>query len=169
MPTVAEQLRAAREGRKFTIHQVAEATKIKTEHIRALESGDYSPFSAPVYIRGYVKAMARALQMDPITILSDLDRELAQTDNFSAPPSLVQKKKGLLDWLMLQVSKMHIQILAPFIVLFALAGAIFWGYTIWRKQQTADPLQNLGPGIYQTQPVIGGQYLPLPTNAPPAK
>ncbi len=169
MPTVAEQLRAAREARKFTIHQVAEATMIKTEHIRALENGDFSPFSAPVYIRGHVKAMARALHMDPVAILNDLDRELSQTANFNAPPSLTPKEKGILDWVMLQISKMHLQILAPFIILFALAGAIFWGYTIWRKQQTTDPLENLGPGIYQTQPSVGGQYLPLPTNAPPTK
>ncbi|MGH7954054.1 MAG: helix-turn-helix domain-containing protein, partial [Limisphaerales bacterium] len=50
MPTVAEQLRAAREVQKLTIHQVAEKTKIRTDHVRALEDGNFSVFSAPVYI-----------------------------------------------------------------------------------------------------------------------
>ena len=52
MSTVAEQLRSAREARKLTIYQVAETTKIRTDHIRALEVGNFEVFSAPVYIRG---------------------------------------------------------------------------------------------------------------------
>ena len=51
MATVADQLRRAREAQQLNIYQVAEITKIKTDHIRALESGNYDTFSAPVYIR----------------------------------------------------------------------------------------------------------------------
>ena len=36
MPTVAEQLRTAREAQGLTVYQVAEITKIRTDHIRAL-------------------------------------------------------------------------------------------------------------------------------------
>jgi cytoskeletal protein RodZ len=165
MPSVAEHLRAGREGRKWTIHQVADATMIKTEHIRSLENGDYSPFSAPVYIRGHVKALARALQLDPAAILVQLDQELSQTEEFSAPPSLSPRRKGALDWVMLQISKMHLQVLAPFIILVALLGSIVWGYTLWRQNQATDPLKDLGQGIYQGQLQVGGQYLPLPAGA----
>lgn len=165
MPSVAEQLRAARDDRKMTIHQLADTTKIKTDHIRSLEQGDYSPFSAPVYIRGNVKAIARALHLDPSPVLSDLDIELAQTSQFSAPPSLVPKKKGFLDWLMLQISKLQLQLLAPYIVFALLLGGIAWGYLIWRERQSSDPLANLGAGIYQGQPVVGGQYLRIPARA----
>ena len=45
MSTVAEQLRVAREARKLTIQQVADATKIRTDHIRALEEGNFNVFS----------------------------------------------------------------------------------------------------------------------------
>jgi len=165
MPSVAEQLRAGREARSLTIHQVADATMIKTEHIRSLENGDYRPFSAPVYIRGHVKALARALHIDPNTILGQLDRELSQTEEFSAPPSLSPRRKGVLDWVMLQISKMHLQVLAPFILLVGLLAAIVWGYTIWRQNQAKDPLKDLGPGIYQGQLQVGGQYIPLPADA----
>ena len=64
MPTVAEQLRQAREEQKLNIYQVAEITKIKTDHIRALESGSYDSFSAPVYIRGFVRSYAKVLKLD---------------------------------------------------------------------------------------------------------
>lgn len=163
MPSVAEQLRAAREQQKLTIHQLADATKIKTEHIRSLEEGDFRPFSAPVYIRGHVKALAKALHLDQTSILADLDHELSQTADFNAPPSLVRKKKGFLDWVMLQISKLQLQVMAPYIVFLILLGGIAWGYMIWKERQTADPLQDLGPGFYSRKPVPGGQYVPLPS------
>lgn len=165
MPSVAEQLRAAREARKLTIHQVADATKIKTEHIRSLEEGDFSPFSAPVYIRGYVKALARALQLDPSQILAELNVELSQTQDFSAPPSLSPQNKGFVDWMMLQISKLQLQLLLPFIVIGLLALAIIAGYSYWRHKQSQDPLEKLGDGIYQKPVATGGQYLPLPEGA----
>ena len=63
---------------------------------------------------------------------------------------------------MLQISKLQLQVMAPYIVFLVLLGGIAWGYMIWKQQQSADPLRDLGPGIYSGQPVIGGQYLPLP-------
>ena len=56
MSTVAEQLREAREAQNLTVYQVAEITKIRTDHIRALDEGNYDVFSAPVYIRGSVRS-----------------------------------------------------------------------------------------------------------------
>lgn len=162
MPSVAEQLRAARDQKKLTIHQLADSTKIKTEHIRSLEEGDFRPFSAPVYIRGHVKALAKALNLDTTAVLSDLDHELSQTADFNAPPSLSPKNKGFLDWVMLQISKLQLQVMAPYIVFVILLGGIAWGYMIWKERQTADPLSDLGPGIYSGKPLPGGQYLPLP-------
>jgi len=66
MPTgPAEQLRHAREAQKLeTSIKWLRSRKIKTDHIRALESGNYDSFSAPVYIRGFVRTYAKALKLD---------------------------------------------------------------------------------------------------------
>jgi hypothetical protein len=61
MPSVAEQLRAARERQKRTVHEVADATNIKADHIRALEAGEWKVFSAPVYIRGFTRTYANTV------------------------------------------------------------------------------------------------------------
>src|SRR5436305_15056038 len=58
MLTVADQLRTAREAKNLTVYQIADLTKIRTDHIRALDEGNYDVFSAPVYIRGSVRAYA---------------------------------------------------------------------------------------------------------------
>lgn len=64
MPTVAEQLRQAREARNLTVQQVADVTKIRTDHLRALEEGNFDMFSAPVYIRGFVRTYSTLLKLD---------------------------------------------------------------------------------------------------------
>ena len=91
MPTVAEQLRAAREAKKLTVQKVADATKIRTDHLRALEEGNFSVFSAPVYIRGSVKNYAALLKLDVPQILAALDAELKGTEKFSEPPPFTEE------------------------------------------------------------------------------
>src|SRR5262245_33465210 len=78
MPTVGEQLRTAREARKLDLNRVGEVTKIRTDHLRALEAGDYDQFAAPVYIRGFVRTYATLLKLDVSKIVADLDQELSR-------------------------------------------------------------------------------------------
>ena len=107
MPTVAEQLRHAREEQKLDVYQVAEITKIKTDHIRALESGNYDTFSAPVYIRGFVRTYAKVLKLDESQIVADLEAELGQTEKFRELPPLTRKVRGPLDFVMLKLSGLN--------------------------------------------------------------
>ena len=72
MSTVAEKLRQAREARNLTVHQVADVTKIRTDHIRALEEGKFDVFSAPVYIRGFVRTYSTLLKLDVPQIMAAL-------------------------------------------------------------------------------------------------
>src|SRR5580658_3781189 len=107
MPTVAEQLRAAREAKKLTIEQVAETTKIRTDHLRALEEGNYNVFSAPIYIRGSVKNYATTLKLDVPKITAQLDAELKGTENFSEPPPLGEQSKTPVDHVTFLLSKLN--------------------------------------------------------------
>ena len=86
MPTVAEQLRHGREAVKLDVHQVAEATKLKTDQVRALEQGNYDYFSAPVYVRGSLRTYARLLKLDAVTLVAQLDEEMASSEKFSSDP-----------------------------------------------------------------------------------
>ena len=76
MATVSEQLREAREKLSLSINDVADATKIRTDHIRALEEGNYKAFAAPVYIRGFVRAYGAMLKLEATQLMADLDAEL---------------------------------------------------------------------------------------------
>src|ERR1019366_6254740 len=160
MPTVAEQLRAAREAKKLTVQQVADATKIRTDHIRALEDGNFKVFSAPLYIRGSVKNYAAMLKMDVPQITAALDAELMGTEKFSEPPPLVEASKSPLDYVMFLLSKMNARVaLAGGGVLAVVLVVLLAGWA-WRHHKRNETTPNLPPAVYQ--PASSGDTLPLP-------
>jgi cytoskeletal protein RodZ len=166
MSTVAEQLRKAREAQGLTVARVVESMKIRTDHLEALERGNFDVFSAPVYIRGFVRSYATLLKLDVPKVMADLDEELGRTQKFAEPPPLTEKPRGVLDFLMLQLSKIDWRI----------GGVVFGGvvvivivvvaYSGWRRSHKADPLSGVKPGIYRPASSNAGQTLPLPQKRP---
>jgi cytoskeletal protein RodZ len=161
MPTVAEQLRSAREARKLTIYQVAETTKIRTDHIRALEEGNYEMFSAPVYIRGSVKNYATLLKLDVPAVMAALNAELGLTEKFKEPPPFTEESKTVVDRLMFLLARLNWKIgLAGGAVLGIILIVALVGFA-WRHHKR-DPLAGLPPAVYQ--PASSSETLPLPSH-----
>jgi cytoskeletal protein RodZ len=160
MSTVAEQLRQAREAQKLTIQELAEITKMRTDHIRALEEGNFNMFSAPVYIRGFVRTVATLLKLDVPQVMSALDAELGQTVKFREPPPLTDQPKTPVDFVMLQLSKLNIAKSAIVVGGLAVVVVIVLAVAINRHNRRTDPLAGLKPGIYQSS--NSGETLPVP-------
>jgi cytoskeletal protein RodZ len=160
MSSVAEQLRAAREAKNLTVEQLADLTKIRTDHIRALEQGDFNVFSAPIYIRGSVKNYANALKLDTAALLAGLERELGRTEKFSEPPPLTDSQKSIVDHLALLVAKLNWKVGFAGIGFIALVLVVGLSVLAWKHHQKSDPLKNLPPAVYA--PANAGDTLPLP-------
>lgn len=160
MSTVAEQLRAAREAKNLTVQQVAHATKMRTDHVRALEDGNFGAFSATVYIRGSVKIYAKLLKLDEAPLLAALTEELKGTEKFSELPPLVETKKTIFDRLTSLLAKLNWKagvVGGVGIVAIGVVGLSVWA---WSHHKASDPLKNLPPAVYQ--PASSGDTLPLP-------
>ena len=162
MPTVAEQLQTARKARKLTVYQVAETTKIRTDHIRALDKGNYEVFSAPVYIRGSVKNYAMLLKLNVPTIMAALNVELGQTEKFKEPPPLMEESNTPLDHVMFLLSKLNWRVgliggsgLLVLLIVFLIGMA-------WRHHSRSDSLAGLQPAVYQS--TNSSETLPLPSH-----
>ncbi len=162
MSTVAEQLHQAREAKHLTIEQIAGITKIRGDHLRALEEGNFDVFSAPVYIRGFVRTYSTLLKMDVPRVMATLDGELGQTKKFAEPPPLSEHQRGVVDFLMLQLSKTDWQRSVVLLGGGVIVLVIVLGYAGWRHYRSPDPLKNLKPGIYQAPAHGPGDTLPLP-------
>lgn len=163
MSPVAQQLREAREARNLTIEQVVEITKIRTDHLRALEEGNFDVFSAPVYLRGFVRGYAALLKLDVAQVMAALDAELAQTTKFAEPPALAERPRGVVDFIMLQLSQVDWRKASVGGGIILLALLVFSVWVGWRRH---DPLKGLKPPIYQPTQHLSGETLPLPAPAP---
>ncbi len=160
MSTVAEQLRAAREAQKLTVQQVADMTKIRTDHIQALEQGDFSLFSAPIYIRGSVKNYATRLKLDVPPIMAALDAELGRTENFSEPPPLSDVAKTPLDDVMYWAAKLNMKVVLAAAGLVSLIVIAILVHAVMKHGGKTDALGKIPPARYES--ANPGDTLPLP-------
>ena len=160
MSTVAEQLRGAREAQKLTVQHVADATKIRTDHISALEQGNFSMFSAPVYIRGSVKIYAKLLKLDLPPLMAALEAELGQTEKFSEPPPFTEETKKPLDRVIYLLAKLNLKVALAVVALIGIVAVVVVVNTVLKHHKNNDPLSKLPPAIYQS--TNSGDTLPLP-------
>lgn len=165
MLTVAEQLRKGREAQNLSVQQLAEITKIRSDHIRALEEGNFDVFSAPVYIRGFVRTCATLLKLDVPQVMAALDTELSDHKKFSEPPPFTDVKRGPLYFITLILSKVDWRKGIVALGVIAVVGIVALVMVIWRHHATADPLSGLKPGMYHSTNATSGETLALPTNS----
>jgi len=62
---IGGELRAARRARKRTIDQIARTTKIPPTLLRAIENNDFNRVPGGLFTRGYLRAYAREVGLDP--------------------------------------------------------------------------------------------------------
>jgi cytoskeleton protein RodZ len=72
--TPGQALAARRGERGLSIDQVAASTRIRPDYLRALEADDYTPFAAPVYLKGNLRTYAVYLGLDPAELIAQLSR-----------------------------------------------------------------------------------------------
>jgi cytoskeletal protein RodZ len=133
------------------------------DQLRALEEGNFDVFSAPVYIRGFVRSYATLLHLDVPQVMAALEAELAATTKFAEPPPLTEHPYSLIDFLTLHLSKVDWRKgLIGLGAVIALAALV----SVWVALHHRNPLKGLKPAVYQSTPGTSGDTLPLPAPAP---
>lgn len=86
--SLGRTLRQAREARKLSLSVLATTTRIPLSHLEALESDSLGSLPADVYVRGFVRAYCRAVDLPETAPLAELDKVLSQRRNAAAgvPP-----------------------------------------------------------------------------------
>ena len=65
MPSFGEEFKRERELRQISLREVSEATKISVRYLAALENNDFTYLPGGVFNRGFVRAFARFIGVDP--------------------------------------------------------------------------------------------------------
>lgn len=74
--SIGQQLRRAREQKGLEASDVADAQHLRPAVIHAIEDGDYDQIDSELFLKGYVRAYARQVGLDPNAIIASLDGEL---------------------------------------------------------------------------------------------
>ena len=90
LPSVGEQLRAAREKKKLSLEDIATSTRIPRRHLESLESGDWSKLPAPTYSVGFAKSYAAAVGLDRTAIGEQLRAEMGGYRADTSSPEVFQ-------------------------------------------------------------------------------
>lgn len=64
MEKAGKIFKSARKRKQVSLAEAAAATKIKADHLRALEEGDVSVLPSPAYARGFIKIYSHYLGVD---------------------------------------------------------------------------------------------------------
>jgi cytoskeleton protein RodZ len=70
--TIGKRLKKEREYRNLTLEKVEEATHIRTQFLRALETDDFSAMPSPVQARGFLRNYAQYLNLDLDQMVDEL-------------------------------------------------------------------------------------------------
>lgn len=68
-PTVGAQLRAAREEKGLSLHQVADILRLRASQVHALEEGEFSSLPGQTFVTGFLRSYANLLDLDAVAIV----------------------------------------------------------------------------------------------------
>ncbi|WP_075792545.1 RodZ domain-containing protein [Massilia putida] len=79
-----QALAAQREAMGWSVEQVADQLKLAVRQVVALEAGDYASLPSPAVTRGFVRAYAKLVKLDPAPLVAQIAMETEPAPDTSA-------------------------------------------------------------------------------------
>lgn len=73
MKNLGEKLKAAREAMGMSVKDVAEVTRVRSDYIENMESGDFSFKLPEIYKRGFLRIYANSLKLDADALVAEFN------------------------------------------------------------------------------------------------
>lgn|SRR5574341_77317 len=158
---IGERLRNAREARGLSLRAVADATRIRTIYLQALEEERFDQLPGAVYARGFLRTYADALGLDA-------DRLMDSYPGAFEPP--VPAQIGVTAEIPIQPAapRSRLRIVVTYIAAILAAGLVLIGvigYLQLRQFNQPVPSEVAAPAPVQTPPAPPAQVAP-PRSAP---
>jgi len=100
LPALGAQMKQERERKGISLDDAAKATKISTRFLRAIETDDFEQLPGGIFNKGFIRAYARLLGMDPEEAVSEYleitgaaQVQTPAQDQFPLKPPEFQPKK----------------------------------------------------------------------------
>jgi cytoskeleton protein RodZ len=155
-------LAVERRRQGLSVEQVAAATRIRAEHLLAIERDDLAALPGPIYARGYVRSYAAHLGLDPAPLVGRLPSP--------EPPARTSGRFLSLARLAPRVPP-GVALTAPIVaaVGLILVLALFSAYALYElRSARLDGMPSAGPTAAVAPPIASPAPLPsiIPTASP---
>ncbi|MFW5702608.1 MAG: helix-turn-helix domain-containing protein [Candidatus Dojkabacteria bacterium] len=144
---VGDLLREKRKQLGFDIKQVADETRIRTEYLLALESGNFSKFPADVYAKGFLRRYAKYLGISPERAVAMYRRERNSVDEGKIKSTEFLRRKIKPSSFNLSAGKLAV--FSAIALVLALGGYLVW--------QLATVLQDPELSLIEPVSVAAGE------------
>ena len=154
---VGAALAAERRAQRQTVEQVASATRIRRGHVEAIERDDLAALPGAIYARGYIRAYALHLGLDPEPLLARLAQPAAPAAAARPALSLARLAPRLPAGLV---------VTAPMVMAAALvAGIALFASYAWYELRSAQLEASPAPVATAVSPPPIASPAPLPSAA----
>lgn len=79
MPTLGEELRHKREQQGVSLAEIAEATRIGTRFLKAIETNNFSILPGGIFTRSFIRAYAKHVGMNEDEAIAQYQQQIAET------------------------------------------------------------------------------------------
>lgn len=154
------QLAAYREERGWTVEQVASQLNLAPRQILALEADDYQALPGMVIVRGFIRAYAKLLKVDPTSLLATLDKGTA-----SAQESIVPRKTLATPFSDARLPSMTERSGLSFKWVVGVLLGLLLGVAIWAARQGGGVVENPATSTPQVKEESSGATSTSPADA----
>jgi len=159
LKSVGAFLQEERNRRGLTLEEISSHTKINVRFLDALEQGDYSVLPADAFVRGFLRAYARQIGINPEEVMARLDQlgEAEQAKRSTPPPERQPRVSG-------QASSKKLVGVVSLTVIVVVIAVAFTMYRVFTGQPTPGKRevtqlseQVAHPQVDAVQPIGGGE------------
>jgi cytoskeletal protein RodZ len=157
---LGNKLKQAREARGIPLSEVEWATKIKAAYLEALEEEDYSAIPGAVYIRGFLRAYATYLGLDPEPLIGEYNASSGANEIVSTRPAVTVEPARLMVTPAMVVG-------VALLLLLAIFG--FYVKTQFDRYQASLAAGSPTPRAALPSPMASSSEAPTPSPSPTAR
>ncbi len=119
--TLGERIKRVRRKKRISLAKMEGLTKIRSRYIKAIERGEYQKLPGDVYIRGFLRTIAKTLNMDAVNLIGLYKEETKGKDHKNA---ILDRMRGITEAKFIITPKL-IFVFFGIIIIF-LIGGYFW-------------------------------------------
>ncbi len=96
--SIGSDLKTARESRKIPLDTISKRTKIPTKYLEALEENHFDLFPSHTYAKGFIRAYARIVGLDPAVLTRQFNAEIQPVEVRIQPKNIEAELEKNLGW-----------------------------------------------------------------------